>query len=49
VMIGIKVTPQLKKILEREAAKEHRPLANFVKHAILTFLKEHKEIDFKEE
>lgn len=48
-MIGIKVTTQLKEILDREAAKEHRPLANFVKHAILTFLKEHKKIDFREE
>jgi uncharacterized protein (DUF1778 family) len=48
-MIGIKVTPKFKKLLEREAAKEHRSLANFVKHALLTFLREHKEIDFKEE
>jgi uncharacterized protein (DUF1778 family) len=48
-MIGIKVTPEFKKLLEKEAAKDHRSLANFIKHALLTFLKEHKKIDFKEE
>lgn len=48
-MIGIKVTPKFKKLLEKEAAKEHRTLANFIKHALLTFLKEHKDIDFTEE
>ncbi|MFC1535189.1 ribbon-helix-helix protein, CopG family [Thermodesulfobacteriota bacterium] len=49
IMIGIKVTPELKKLLEEEAAKEHRSLANFIKHALLIFLEEHKKIDFKEE
>lgn len=48
-MIGIKVTPEFKKLLEKEAAKEHRSLANFIKYSLLTFLKEHKNIDFKEE
>ena len=49
IMIGIKVTQKFKKLLEEEAVKEHRSLANFIKHALLTFLKEHKGIDFKEE
>ena len=49
IMIGIKVTPKFKKLLEEEATKEHRSLANFIKHALLVFLKDHKNIDFKEE
>jgi hypothetical protein len=34
----------------QEAAKdENRSLSNFIKHALLTYLKEQKGIDYKEE
>ena len=42
VMISIKVNPETKKILQEEAEKEHRSLANFVKHFIFTYLQEKK-------
>ena len=44
VMIGIKVNPETKKILQEEAEKEHRSLANFVKHCIFTYLQEKKDV-----
>ena len=47
-MIGIRVSKETKKILQEEAIKEHRSLANFIKHAIFTYLQEHKDIDIKD-
>lgn len=47
-MIGIKVSEKFKKLLQKEAQKEHRTLSNFIKHCILTYLKEKKGIDIKE-
>ena len=43
-MIGIKVNPETKKILQEQADKEHRSLANFVKHCVFSYLKEKKNI-----
>jgi uncharacterized protein (DUF1778 family) len=49
IMIGIKVSEKLKKLLQKQAAEENRTLSNFVKHCIFTYLKEHKKINFNEE
>ncbi len=48
-MIGIKVDPEFKKILQEAARDENRSLSNFIKHCLLTYLKEKKGIDYKEE
>lgn len=48
-MIGIRLEPELKYLLERVAKDERRSLSNFMVHAALTYLKEHKDIDWREE
>ena len=48
-MIGIKVDPELKEILKKAGRDENRSLSNFIKHCLLTYLKEKKGIDYKEE
>ena len=49
IMIGIKVDPELKEILQEAGRDENRSLSNFIKHCLLTYLKEKKGIDYKEE
>ena len=46
-MLGIRVEPELKKLLQKLADEENRSLSNFVINAILTFIKEHKGVDWK--
>ena len=46
---GIKVAPEFKTILKEAARDENRSLSNFIKHCLLTYLKEKKGIDYKEE
>jgi hypothetical protein len=46
---GIKVDPEFKQILKEAARDENRSLSNFIKHCLLTYLKEKKGIDYKEE
>lgn len=48
-VIGIKVSPELKKILQEAAKDENRSLSNFIKHCLLTYLKEKKSIEYKED
>jgi hypothetical protein len=48
IMIGIKVSEELKKLLQEQASEENRTMSNFIKHCVLTYLKEKKDIDFKE-
>ncbi len=48
-MIGIKVAPEFKKILKETARDENRSLSNLIKHCLLTYLKEKKGLDYKEE
>jgi hypothetical protein len=36
-------------LLQKQAIEENRTLSNFIKHCILTYLKEHKNINFKED
>jgi uncharacterized protein (DUF1778 family) len=49
ILIGIKVDPALKKILKEAARDENRSLSNFIKHCLLTYLKEKKGIVYREE
>jgi len=49
IMIGFRVTPEFKKLLEKLADEENRSLSNFTENAILTYIKEHKDIDFKKQ
>ena len=46
-MIGIKVDSEFKELLLKLASEENRSLSNFIKHAIKTYIKEHKGIDYK--
>jgi predicted transcriptional regulator len=48
-VIGIKVSPELKNILQEAAKDENRSLSNFIKHCLLTYLKEKKSIEYKED
>ena len=49
IMIGIKVSQKFKEILQEAAKDENRNLSNFIKHALITYLKEKKGVDHKEE
>jgi hypothetical protein len=49
ILIGIKMDPELKEILKEAGRGENRSLSNFIKHCLLTYLKEKKGIDYKEE
>jgi len=48
-MIGIKVEKEFKEFLQKMAAEENRNLSSFVLNAVLTYLKNEKGIDWKEE
>ena len=48
ILIGIKVDLELKEILQEAARDENRSLSNFIKHCLLTYLKEQKGIVYKE-
>ena len=48
-MIGIEVSQKFKEILQEAAKDENRSLSNFIKHALLTYLKEKLGVDYKEE
>ena len=49
IMIGFRVTPEFKKFIEGLADEENRNLSNFMENAILTYIKEHKGIDYKKQ
>ena len=49
IMIGFRVSPEFKKLLEKLADEENRNLSNFMENAILTYIKDHKDIDFKKQ
>jgi len=46
-MIGIKIDQELKEFLQEMADDENRSVSSFVINAILTYIKDHKEIDWK--
>jgi len=45
-MIGIRIDPELRKLLDKLAAQENRTLSSFVVNAVLTYIKEHHGITF---
>ena len=48
-MIGFRVAPEFKNLLEKLADEENRNLSNFMENAILTYIKDHKNIDYKKQ
>ena len=48
-MIGFKATKEFKEFLKKIAAQENRTLSNFIMNALLTYLKEHKGINWQKE
>ena len=48
-MIGIKVEPEIKKVLQELADQESRKLSNFCYYAIKNHVKEHYQIDIEQE
>jgi len=48
-LIGLRVSQKFKDIIKEAAQDENRSLSNFIKHCILTYLKEKKGIDHKDE
>ena len=49
IMIGIKVSEKFKDLIQEQAADENRTMSNFIKHCLLTYLKEKKGIHHKEQ
>ena len=47
VMLGIRIHQELKKLLQDLADKDGRSLSNYVNKIILSYLKEHENIDWK--
>ncbi len=47
-VIGIKVSQKFKNIIKDAAQDENRSISNFIKHCILTYLKEKRGIEHKE-
>ena len=48
-MIGIKVDPKIKKVLQKIADSESRNLSNFCYHAIKIYVKEHFNINIEKD
>ncbi len=48
-MIGFKATKEFKQFLKERAQEENRTLSNFIINALLTYIKEHKGIDYKKD
>jgi predicted DNA-binding protein len=46
-MLGIRIHPDLKKLLQKLADKDGRSLSNYVNKIIVTYLKEHEKIDWE--
>ena len=46
-MIGFKATKEFKTFLQEMAQKENRTLSNFIINALLTYIKEHRGVEFK--
>ena len=46
-MMGLRIDPELKKFLQKMADDENRTLSNFIINAVLTYIKDHKGIDWK--
>jgi len=47
IMIGFRVTKEFKKFLQELADDENRTLSSFLTNAVLTYIREHKNITWK--
>jgi uncharacterized protein (DUF1778 family) len=45
VLLGVRVEPELKVLLQKLADSENRNLSNFVVNAVVTYLRDHKGIE----
>ena len=48
-MIGIKVEPEIKEVLQKLADQESRNLSNFCYHTIKIYVKDHFKIDIEKQ
>ena len=48
VAIGLKVSEKLKSKFQELAAKEHRNLSSWMLNSMITYAKEHQEVDLSE-
>jgi hypothetical protein len=48
IMIGFRVTKEFKEFLQELADGENRTLSSFLVNAVLTYIKEHKKITWKQ-
>jgi predicted DNA-binding protein len=48
IMIGFRVTKEFKSFLQKLANQENRTLSSFLNNAVLTYIKEHKNITWKQ-
>ena len=48
-MIGFKTTMEFKEFLQKMARKENRTLSNFIVNALLTYIKDHRGVDWTSE
>jgi uncharacterized protein (DUF1778 family) len=49
IMIGLRVTEEFKTLLQKHADEENRTLSNFIMNALVTYLKDHRGIDWRKE
>jgi predicted transcriptional regulator len=47
IILGSRIDPELKDLLQKLADEEDRSLSNFVVRALITYLKEYKGIDWR--
>ena len=47
-MMGIRIDPKLKEFFPTYADEENRNLSNFILNAVLTYIKEHKGVTWKQ-
>ena len=47
IMLGVRIHPELKELLQDLADKDERSLSNYVNKIILSYLREHEGIDWK--
>lgn len=49
IMIGLRVSSKFKEFLQSQADQEHRTLSNFITNAVLTYVKDHKKVEWRED
>ena len=47
-MMGIRIDPKLKEFFQKYADEENRNLSNFILNAVITYIKEHKDVTWKQ-